>query len=75
MTKRIGARLARLESLRRPAAADLVAEAALYGERVWSVPSARCYAQQTPYAARLAVVCGGSALVYEVPGVDVGDLR
>jgi hypothetical protein len=55
-------------------APDLAAEAERHGTRLWSVPGARCYGQDTPHGARLAVVGTASPLVYEVASVGLGDL-
>lgn len=73
MTRRLGARLERLEQHLGPSV-DQAAEAALYGLLRWSAPGWRCYTRDTPHGAHLAVVGPQGALVYEVPGVSVGDL-
>lgn len=75
MTRRIGARVARLESERPPALADLVSEAARFGTLAWSARGWRLYTEQTPAGARLAVIGGVRPLLYEVLGIDVEDLR
>jgi hypothetical protein len=71
--RRIGARLERLES-HVGSAPDLAEETERHGTRLWSAPGARCYGQDTPHGARLALVGAGAPLVYEVAGVDLGDL-
>lgn len=73
MNRRYGVRLTRLESQVGPPATDLAAEAEQYGQLLWSRPGVRCYTHQGPDGARLALV-GGQPLVYELLGVDVGDL-
>lgn len=73
MSRRLGARLERLED-RIGTTPDLAAEADRYGTRLWSVPGRRCYGQDTPDGARLAVVGAGTPLVYEIVGIDLGDL-
>lgn len=73
MNRRIGARLERLEQ-HIGTSPDLVGEANRYGTRLWAVPGRRCYGQDTPNGARLAVVGAGGTVVYEVAGVALGDL-
>ena len=73
MNRRIGARLERLEN-HIGTTPDLAGEAARYGTRLWVVPGGRCYGQDTPVGARLAVVGAGGPLVYEVTSVALGDL-
>jgi hypothetical protein len=73
MSRKLGARLERLEQ-HIGTSPDMAAEADRYGTRLWSVPGRRCYAQDTPDGARLAVVGAGGPLVYEIAGIDLGDL-
>jgi hypothetical protein len=73
MNRKIGARLERLEQ-HLGTTPDLTAETALYGPRLWSVPGYRCYAQDGPDGARLAVVGAAGTTVYEVVGVSLGSL-
>lgn len=73
MNRKIGARLERLEQ-HIGTSPDLDAETALYGPRLWSAPGYRCYAQDAPDGARLAVVGPTGTTVYEVVGVTIGDL-
>ena len=73
MNRRIGARVERLES-RVGAIPDLAAEASQYGAPLWSAPGTRCYGQDTPAGARLAIVGPAGTVVYEVAGVPLGAL-
>lgn len=75
MSRRYGARLTRLEDQLAGPAVDLAAEAARFGVLEWSACGVRCYSQQTPAGARLAVVGAAGPLVYEMPGITLGDLR
>ncbi|MFC4500669.1 MULTISPECIES: hypothetical protein [Streptomyces] len=73
MNRRLNGRLERLER-HLGTTPDLDAETALYGPRRWSVPGYRCYAQDAPNGARLAVVGAAGSVVYEVVGVSLGSL-
>jgi hypothetical protein len=47
-------------------------EADLYGDLLWAADSRRAYSQQSEDGFRLSVVGDGSALTYDIPGVDGG---
>jgi hypothetical protein len=74
MNRRLGARVERLEQ-HVGASPDLVVEAARHGAALWSVAGTRAYCQDAPGGTRLAVVGPHGAVVYEVAGMALGDLR
>lgn len=74
MSRRIGARLERLEQ-HIGTAPDLARETAEHGGLIWSVAGSRAYGQDTETGARLAVVGPAGTTVYEVDGVTLEDLR
>ncbi len=59
----------------RPSERPVLAEAARFGEPLWTAHGVRAYERQDPDAYRLSVVGDGSAVTYELVGVDGGCLR
>ena len=74
MSRHLGARLTRLEQ-QISTGVDLAGEAQRFGSMVWSSLGFRCYSRQADQGARLTLVGAGRALTYDLPGLDVGDLR
>ncbi|MPY34098.1 hypothetical protein FNH09_23470 [Streptomyces adustus] len=59
----------------RPGEQSALAEAAAYGALLWSADGVRAYERQGEDAYRLTLVGAGSAMTYEIVGVEGGWLR
>ncbi|MEU6244829.1 hypothetical protein [Streptomyces sp. NPDC047024] len=73
MTRKLGARLERLEQ-QVGGSPDRAAESREHGRPLWSVPGWRAYGQDRMGGARLAVVGPAGVTAYEVAGVTLEDL-